>query len=108
MNVVAMGITKDLHFNMARSFDVLFHEHPVITETLHGFSLCSLDLIHELVLCVYDSHTFATSSKHCFQHDWETDFFSLSQDMIWILIFTVIALEHGHACVDHNFLRFTF
>ena len=108
MNVVAVGITEDLHFNMARPLDVLLYKHPVITETLHGFSLCSLDLVHEFVLCVNDSHTFAASSKHCFQHDWETNFSSLSQDMLWVLIFTVIALEHRHASVDHDFLRFTF
>ena len=108
MNVVAVGITKDLHLNMARSLDVLFHEHPVVTETLHSFSLRSLNLVHELILCVNDSHTFAASSKHCFQHDREANFSSLSQDMLWVLIFTVIALEHRHAGVDHDFLRFTF
>ena len=48
VNIVAKFVTEHLDFDMAWFFNVLFDEHVVITETLHAFSLCSVELVKEL------------------------------------------------------------
>ena len=61
MDIVSMLVSEDLDFNVTWSLYVLFHEHMVISETLHTFSLSGFKLVHELSFLHDDTHALATT-----------------------------------------------
>ena len=107
VNVVAVCIAKDLHLNMARSLDVFLDKHSIVAETFHSLPFGSLDLVHELVLRVNDSHALAATSKHSFEHDRETNLLGLCKDVVRILVLAMVPLKHWHSGIYHDLLRFT-
>ena len=69
VDVVAVGIAEYLHLDVSGSGDVLLDQHPVIGEGVQRLPLATLQGLHKLFRVVDDSHTLASSSRHCFdQH----------------------------------------
>jgi hypothetical protein len=107
IDIVAMHISEDLHFDMPWLLNVLFNEHMVVTKTLHAFSLGSVQLIKELGLLHNDSHTFSTTSERCLQHHWKANLFGLFKEELRVLVISVISLYDWHISFIHNGLRLT-
>ena len=80
VHIVPMFITKNLNFNVSRFFDVLLKDHMVIVKSFHCFVLRWLELLHEFLFILDDTHAFATTTEGSFKHDWEADFFSFLEE----------------------------
>ena len=108
MHIVTMFIAEDLHLDMPWSFDVFFNQHMLVTKTLHSFSPGGIELLEEFGFRVDYSHTFATSAKGCFEHDWEANFMCFFQEELIILIVSVVAFDNWNIRILHYKFRLTF
>ena len=107
VHIVSMLVSENLNFDMPWMLDILFDNHVIIIETLHGFSLRCIKLIHELSLISYDPHAFSTTTERCLEHDREADFARLLEQELWAIFLTMIPLENGHTSFLHNTLALT-
>ena len=108
MDIIIVLVPKNLNFNMSWLFNILFDQHVVIVETFHTLSLGSLKLIKKVFFLLDYSHTFTTSSKRCFQHNWEADFLCFLKKKVRILIASMVPLNNWNICIFHDALRLTF
>lgn len=108
VDIISMFVSKNLNFDMPWLLDVFLDKHMVITETLHAFPLCRIELIEELWLLHDDSHSLTTSSKRGFEHHWEPNFMGLGKKEFRILIVSMISFDDWNICGVHDVLRLTF
>jgi hypothetical protein len=62
VDVVAMLVSENLKLDMSGVLHKLLHNHVVIAECSHGFSLGSLKRIREVSFGLNNAHSFATST----------------------------------------------
>jgi len=71
---IAIGIRKNLDFNVSWLFHISLNEHSVISERSQCFRFGSgISLIEFSVASGY-SHTSTTTSSRCLDNDWEMVF----------------------------------
>ncbi len=106
IHIVSMLISKYLDFDMSRLLNVFFKNYMVIIKTFHCFSLGSIELILKFILIPDYSHTFATSTKRCFDHYWELYLLCFCKEMLRILIISMIAWNNRNLGITHDDFRF--
>lgn len=77
VSIVSMLISENLNFNVSRLLHELLDDHMVITETLHCFSLSSIQLHLEFSFVSHKLHSFASSSKGSFEQYGEANLLAL-------------------------------
>jgi len=107
VDVVAVFVTKYLHFDVSGLLDVLLDQHVLIVEALLCFSLRCLQHLKELTFILTDSHSFAAATKGCFEHDGESDTLGLFKQILRLLVVAVVSREDWNASFVHDFLGLT-
>ena len=73
MHIIAMLVTEDLHFNMARVFNKLLNNHVIVIERFLRLTLGCIKLVMEFILCHNDSHAFSSATERSLEHDGKAD-----------------------------------
>ena len=107
VHIISMLVAENLHFDMPWALNILLNNHMIVIETLHGFSLRCIKLVHELSLIPHYSHALSTATERCLEHDWEADFARFLEQELRAVFLAVVAFENGHACCFHNTLALT-
>ena len=64
-----MAVTKNLYFHMPRLGKVFFHQHIVVTKTIHGFASSRCQGFIEFFGAPDLTHAFATATGNSLQQD---------------------------------------
>ena len=68
MNHVAVGISEDLDFNMARTLDQTLQDQIPITEGAFGLGAGQFDTLSQVVKGSHPSHATSAATGGCLDH----------------------------------------
>ena len=83
MHDIAVVVSQDLHFDVLRTFQIFFNKDVINTEGFLRFALGAAVLLYHFVFRSYDTHTSATASCCCFQHNRIAAFFCKLQSDVF-------------------------
>ena len=63
---IPKAISKYLHLNMSRSYNIPFNKDSLIPKALLSFSFSRFQSIREFCCIVYNTHTLSPTAHHCF------------------------------------------
>ena len=104
VNIVALGVTKHLDFDMARALHVLFDQHRVIAKAVDGFTLARGQRAGKVLGLVDRAHALATTTRARLDQHRVTDAVGLALQQCFVLIAAVIAGHQRHAGFFHELL----
>lgn len=107
MNIIFHHITENLNFNVTWLCYIFFDQNSIITEWLQWFSFTGFKSFKELLFSSDDSHTLSSTSWDCFNQDRPSDFFSLFEQILSVLILLMVSWYDRNVCCSHDFLAFT-
>ena len=96
----ALAVTKDLHFDMARLFDVFLNQHNVIAKSLTRLRLRGLQGRGEIAGRINAAHAFATTARDGLDQNRIADLFGFTRQTF--LRRAVIARNDGNAGILHQ------
>eukprot|EP00123_Amoebidium_parasiticum_P012634 comp21488_c1_seq1/m.29767 comp21488_c1_seq1/g.29767 ORF comp21488_c1_seq1/g.29767 comp21488_c1_seq1/m.29767 type:complete len:443 (+) comp21488_c1_seq1:791-2119(+) len=97
-------VRKHLHLYVPRVHNIFFHKHPVVAETLHGFTLGRLKHFPKLVWGVHHPHALATATKNGLDQNGITDLVCRLGQQAGVLVVSVVALDDRHIGGNHDLL----
>ena len=99
INAVAVAVTENLNFNVARLGDELFDEDTIIAERIGGLVLRGLEPFARAVVVPSDTHPLTTATSGGFDHDGISDFAADRDRLFRILNQPHMARNRGHLCL---------
>ena len=97
-------VGKYLNFDMPWPHDRLFNNQLARTKGVLGFRLRHIDRGFEFTHLVNKSHPASTTASRRFNHDRQSNFFSLRNKGTYLLVIALIARNTGNTGVDHGAL----
>ena len=101
-DAVAVRISKNLNFDMARTGQIFFDQNTLIAKTIFRFPLAGRQGISEIFRARHHAHAFAATASTGLEQHGITDLIGLPLKKYRILIVTVIAGYQGHLRFFHQ------
>ena len=99
-----MLVGKNLHFDVSRRGDVLFHKHHIVAEGASSFRFSRVELIHKYLRRHRNPHTLTSAPFHSLEEYREANLLGLFFQEGRILIVTMVSRYTGYAGRDHYVL----
>src|SRR5262249_60868778 len=91
VNQIAVLVSKDLHLDVPRAFDILLEQQVAIAKRLLGFAPRCLDRFVEFARFANDSHAPASAAGRGFNQERHSYRFRSSAEYLCGLFFAVVA-----------------
>ena len=104
IDAVAVLVAQHLNLDMARVFDKLFNEKPIIAKRGCGLRARPVEAFAHLIGIVGDAHALATAAGRCLDHHRIADFLGNAHSIIGGVEDAKIARNSGHPGIRSHLL----
>ena len=102
MNDISILISHDLNFDMMRILNIFFNINRIIAKGCPCFGLRQTESSFHLFFRTYQTHTFSSTSRKCFQHNRIANFISYLLHFINALYGCFGSGHNRQSCFPHN------
>ena len=108
IHIVAVGVAKDLYFDMARALHVFFNQHCVIAKAVDRLALARCQRVGKVFCLVDRAHALTATACAGLDEHRVTDAVCLALQQGRVLVCSVVAGHQRHAGFFHQLLGLGF